>query len=244
MSTHLLSRAGVLGLAAMMVGGFAGASAAPLPNCAVPVLSADAFAAGDTNTVTWTQPDDASEGGGFILEVASSPTRDLDGSLFDVEQTIGSLAASDRSFTLSGLSESAHWYSIKAKTKPQSCQASGWSAADISTIQDATGPVVTILSPDEGHIYLLETVTVSGIVTDDGSGPATVTVAMTNTTPVVGEIVGAPESITVDASDGTFSATFTGVLPGTYEFSASAVDNVGNESSESATRGVIVTVAG
>jgi len=223
-------------------GGTVGALGATLPACATPELSAPEAVQGSSNTVEWTQPQGALEGGGFILEVASSPTRDTDGSLLDVEHSIGEIPSDARAYTFDDLSEGEHWYAIRAKTKPQTCLASAWSQTEVSTIQDSTGPEVAITSPEDGHIYLLEPVTVSGTLTDAGSGPDSVTVTLTNTTPVIGETIGQPDPLTVDASTGEWTTTFSGVLPGTYLVSASGVDKVGNVSETPAEINVIVTV--
>jgi len=228
-----LSLAALVTVAAGMMSATAGPS---LPACATPELSAPDAAQGSSNTVEWTQPEGTLEGSGFILEVASTPARDTDGSLLDVERSIGDIPSSARSYTFEDLSEGEHWYAIRAKTKPQTCLASTWSESEVSTIQDSTGPEVAITSPEDGHIFLLESVTIAGTLTDAGSGPDSVTVTLSNTTPVQ------PEAITVDASTGEWTVTFSDVLPGTYHVTASGVDKVGNASETPAEIDVIVTV--
>lgn len=232
-----------LAAGAIVLGSMAVTIAAPsLPNCATPELTAPDAVQGSSNTVEWTQPEGSLEGAGFILEVASTSTRDTDGSLLDVERSIGDIPSSARSYTFDDLSEGEHWYAIRAKNKPVTCHSSSWSEGEVSTVQDSTGPEVAITSPEDGHIFLLETVTIAGTLIDAGSGPDTVTVTLTNTTPVVAETLGQPDALTVDAATGLWTATFSDVLPGLYHVTATGVDKVGNESETPAEIDVIVTV--
>lgn len=213
------------------------ADAAPLPRCGTPTMATPpAFAAGDTNTVSWTAP--APAGGGFVLAVSGSPALNADGSFQTVEQSLGSLGSSTLSHTVTGLSEATHYYQVRAKTRSGACTASAWSGI-VATTQDSTGPVATIVTPTEGQLVAGEPFTVTGTLTDVGSGPADATVTVTNTTAGVAALFPA-QSLTVDARAGTWSATFDGLAAGTYTIEATGVDQLGHASAEADQISVLV----
>jgi len=148
-----------------------GSQAEPPPDCETPVASAPEFAPGTTNTVTWT----AVTSGGFQFEVASSAALDADGSFVDANlvATVGNIADTATQYTVSDLTEQTHYFHVRAKTKPQVCQASPWGNT-VSTTQDATGPVVTGTpdrDPDSNGWYN-HALTVTWSATDEGSGVA------------------------------------------------------------------------
>src|SRR5437899_12372574 len=108
------------------------ARADSLPPCGTPTVSAPAYAAGSTNTITWTLS--GTVGAGFIVEVALTPD------FAQPEQSVGNLAASADSYTFAGLSDAQHYYHVRTKALSGICTASQWSVP-VSTIQDATPPV-------------------------------------------------------------------------------------------------------
>lgn len=221
----------------LVVGSGWAVQAASSPKCGTPVVAATPdFAPGETNDVAWTAP--APTGGGFVLNVSASPDLNPDGSFVTVEKSFGSLSSSTSAYTVSGLAEGAHYYNVRAKNKPQGCSASAWSNV-VSTVQDQTGPLVEIVTPEDDGLVVGQSFTVSGTVSDALSGPGQVTVSITNTTPGVAELF-APQTATVDGSTGEWSTTFAGPSVGTYVIEASAVDQVGNESAQAATRTVTV----
>lgn len=212
------------------------AQGAPLPKCGTPTIeTGSVFAAGDTNTVTWSAVDPA---GGFELVVASTGAVDGSGKLVDVERSDGSLSASTFNSTVTGLTEGTHHYQVRAKTKPQTCAAGAWSNV-VATTQDQTGPAVAITSPTDGALLVAEPFTVTGTATDALSGPDEVTVWVTPAHDLAG--VAVVRTATVDASSGEWSATFEGLSLGSYEIRATGTDAVGNASADPAL--VTVTAA-
>lgn len=216
------------------------ADAAPPPTCGTPVMATPpAFASGDENTVSWTAP--SPTGGGFVLAVSASPALNADGSFQTVEQTDGSLSSSTVSHTVSGLSESTHYYQVRAKTRSGACIASAWSGV-VATTQDSTGPVATIVTPTDGQLVAAEPFTVTGTLTDAGSGPADATVTITNTTAGI-DVLFPAQSLTVDARSGTWTATFPGLAAGRYTIDATGVDQLGHVSAEADQVSVVVLSA-
>lgn len=234
-------RLGWAGLAAVALGvTMLPAGAAPLPRCGTPTMATPPpFAAGDKNTVSWSGASPA--GGGFVLAVSASPNVNADGSFQSVEQSHGSLSSETRSHTVSGLSEAAHYYQVRAKTRSGVCTASQWSAV-VATIQDSTGPVATIVSPAEGQLVAGEPLTVTGTLTDTGSGPADATVTVTNTTAGISSLF-PPQAVTLNARTGTWTATFSGLAAGSYAVSATGVDQLGHTSAQADQVSVVVISA-
>lgn len=231
MSKTTIARASAVAFLVLLgTTGLTAHAASSLPKCGTPTMAVPAaYAAGSTNTVSWTAP--APVGKGFIMEISTSPAVNPDGSFVSPQVSDGSVPSTTLSYAASGLTEGAHYYQVRAKTNAQVCLASGWSGA-VSTIQDQTGPDVAISSPSDGSTTVAEPFTVSGTSFDALSGSDTVTVTVTNTTPGLSLVI-APQTQTVDASTGNWSATFAGPSVGTYLIEASGLDQVGNASATS-----------
>lgn len=164
---------------------------------------------------------DGPEGSGFAVLVTKTPY------LLQPEEAILSIPAGDRSYTVTGLSEAQHYYHVFTKPLDGTCSAS-MSSAPASTIQDATPPVVTIVSPQDGGVETRSSVTVMGTLSDppggnapSGSGPLLVQVLLTLPT-------GEGRSLLADAQSGAWTATFTGLSRGVYSVSTSGYDTVTN----------------
>lgn len=216
-----------------------------VPVCGIPSPSATAFAQGDANTLRWTPGSPV--GGGFTIEVAASSALLANGSLRDVVQTaFPSASATSRDFT--GLDERAYWYHILARGN-STCTTSPWSPL-VSTIQDATGPEITITTPPPSGPYVMSSVRLAGFAIDrphglapTASGAKSVTVELDDTTPALGSLHDPiQQSIATDV-DGSWSTTFNSLPLGTYTASVTGVDRVGNVSGAPATFNFVVVNA-
>jgi hypothetical protein len=217
------------------------ADAAQAAPCAAAAPSAPAYAKGAANTVVW-----QFSGGGhdFKLEWSHSSATAADGSFVTPEGSIPNIPLSATSQAVSGLSEAQHFYHVR--TDGGALCSNTWSPT-VSTIQDATAPLVTITSSSP----LINQVTVSGTAVDwpaasapSGSGATSVTVGLANAMPMLGSLLGQPAPVTVPvAPDGTWSATFHGTMVGAYTASATGTDRVGNVSSP-LSQSVIVVAMG
>ncbi|HLF99299.1 MAG TPA: hypothetical protein VI916_02435 [Acidimicrobiia bacterium] len=207
-----------------------GSQAVPPTDCETPVASAPEFAPGTTNTVTWT----AGSSGGFQIEVASGPETEGNGSFVDANLVFvdGSIAATATQYTVSGLAEQTHYFHVRAKTKPQGCNASPWGNV-VSTTQDATGPSAEVDSPTVPLVISALDGKVTGTASDAGSGVASVSVAFTP------DLLGAAEIRPADGTS-TWEVTTAGLAPGLYTVTATATDAIGNTGSPSAAVTIII----
>jgi hypothetical protein len=226
--TRALFAAAIAG-ASLMVG-LPGARADALPACATPTVSAHTYAQGSANTVTWTVS--GTRGSGFIAEVGLTPD------FAHPEQTVGSIAADANSFTFTGLSEARHFYHVRTKTLSGVCSASAWSTL-VATVQDATPPVVTITTPQDGDVETGSTLTVAGTIVDlpggtapSGSGPNSILVGISACVNVsYGNCVGPAGSQSQSQfTSGAWSVTFSNLSSGPYLVTVAGIDNVSNYS--------------
>lgn len=225
--------------------------------CAIPtIVGAPAFSNERSIVLSWEQPDDQLQGGGFIIEVAyvdeTGPGGEFKATIDGVVNVIHqefSIHRSERSWVIDpedGLPEATLHYHVRA-TASSECEAAlnPWSAP-VSVTQDYSAPTVTITAQGLGA-YLLGPVEVSGVAEDVPGEDATVAavsgidgvrVVMEATTPVIGEH---SDVQTVEvAEDGTWTAAFDGVPLGTYRISATGVDAVGNRTEEPPSVSIVV----
>ena len=209
-----------LGIAGLAVLGVPTAAEAELLQpCAKPTISAPAYAKGSTNTIAWTLS--GIQGSGFIAEVS------LSADFSQTEQSVGDIGAAATGYSFTGLSEAEHYYHVRTKTLPGVCSASDWSTP-VSTIQDSTPPVVTVASPQDGAPETGSTLTVAGTLADpsggaapSGSGPASVSVTVTNS-------ASGSQTTQSQQTSGPWSVTFSSVPRGVYVVSVTGEDQVGN----------------
>lgn len=148
-----------------------GLPALAFPLCGTPTASAPAFARGTANTLTWSV-DPGNEGGGYVIEVASAGALDADGTFADanLEQTVTS-STWGTSHLITGLSEAAHFYHVRATVNLGSCNAGDWSNA-VSTTQDATAPAASVAAdpPANAAGWHKASFVTTWTGTDSGSG--------------------------------------------------------------------------
>lgn len=236
----------------------ASAEDAPLPVCATPQPQGPAYAAGTTNTITWTIPS-APTGSIFDIEIATAPDTDPDpdGSFVDanlVQPRIGVNASElEREFT--GLEERTYHYHMRSRGKTGICMESPWSdagdAEPVATTQDATSPHAEITT-ENPSAHALQVV-LEGTATDPApagssspaSGAHQVVVALAHVTPL-GTLVFTdqpPEAIATVGNDGSWETTISGIDPGVYAAVATVFDGVGNASDETDPVQVVVVNA-
>lgn len=223
---------------ALLVGSAAGSIlAVALPVCGEPTPSTPTFAAGSTNTLSWSAG--SPTGGGFTLEVAVSSVTLAGGSFRDKIAT-KSVSSSTRSYEFTGLAERTHYYHLRA-TSNATCTTGPWSEVD-STTQDATGPVVSITTRAPMTPYIMSSVTIRGTASDAPTAPATVasgarvvTVVLQNDIAPLGAQQGDPPRKTASVDvDGTWTVTFEAVKLGMFTATATGYDRLDNPSTEPA----------
>lgn len=219
-----------------------------LSPCPPPQAFAFPYAPGDENTISW----NASVAGGFRIQVAADPA-------FSQIVATAEPGANQSERTFSDLAEAQHWYRVKAKAASGMCSDSAWSAP-VSTIQDATAPVVSITTSPQPigpvpvrppvPVFLMNSeVRLEGMAVDrpggsapSGAGPHSVTWALVNTTPVVGAGAVVTGTALVD-TDGSWLVRLQGAQKpptGTYSFEARGIDKVGNIADEPERLAIVV----
>lgn len=124
----------------------------------------------------------------------------------------------DWSVTLNGITDGPHTFVV---TATDGCGSGNTGVTGPTGFQvDTQPPIVSITSPTDGSTVNSSAVTVVGMVIDSGSGPqSTVEV----------KLDGGTQTQTVPVSEGTFTATFTGLSDGSHTFRATASDKCANK---------------